>query len=437
METLVRRWAVDTGSEAPREDDDVRADLARSRERVEAVEAVVQAFVPEPGRAERLESEAKAIAERWPDPAARPPLYGLPVGIKDVIHVDGLPTRGGSALPPEALAGPQAEVVTRLREAGALIAGKTVTAEFAVLAPGPTRNPHNPAHTPGGSSSGSAAAVAAGMIPLAVGTQTVGSMIRPGAFCGVTAFKPTYDRIPASGVIPNAKSFDTVGVYAADLAGIRLLAPIVCDDWRDTVYTGRRPVLGVPDGPYLDFADDTASRAFASHVELLRAAGFDVRRVPALDDFADVRSTQFTINRFELAETHRERFAEHGRLYRPETVTAIREGERISRPEYVDALAARAAFRARFTGQTMVAGVDVWIAPPAPGVAPEGIGTTGSSIMCLPWSFAGLPALSLPTRRPPGALPIGLQCVGAFGMDEQLLADASLIEQALNGVHTA
>lgn len=437
METLVRRWSLDTEPERPHDDAGVRANIARTCARVDAVEPVISAFVPEPGRADRLESEAKALAERWPDQAERPPLYGIPVGIKDIVHVDGLPTRAGSALPPEVLAGPQAEIVTRLKDAGALIAGKTVTAEFAVLAPGPTRNPHNPAHTPGGSSSGSAAAVAAGMIPLAVGTQTVGSMIRPGAFCGVTAFKPTYDRIPTGGVIPNARSFDTLGVYAADLAGIRLLAPIVCDDWRDTVYTGRRPILGVPDGPYLDFADDTASRAFAAHVRQLEDAGFGVRRVRALDDFADVRATQFTINRFELAEAHREWFAEHRALYRPETVTAVREGQGITRPEYVDALAARAAFRARFAGQTMAAGVDVWLAPPAPGVAPEGIGTTGSAIMCLPWSFAGLPAVNLPAPRPKGALPIGLQCVGAYGMDEQLLADAALVDRALNGTRTA
>ncbi|MFE3768396.1 amidase family protein [Streptomyces sp. NPDC059122] len=222
--------------------DDPLDAVRRTCDRIDAVDPRIQAFVPEPGRRERLSAAARELAAAGPPgPAGRPALYGIPVGIKDIVHVDGLPTRAGSALPPEELAGAQAAVVDRLSAAGALIAGKTVTAEFAVTAPGPTRNPHNPAHSPGGSSSGSAAAVAAGMIPLAIGTQTVGSMIRPAAYCGVVGFKPTYGRIPLDGVIPNASSFDTLGCYATELAGIALAAPVLCDGWRTaTGRSGRR-----------------------------------------------------------------------------------------------------------------------------------------------------------------------------------------------------
>ncbi|WP_329123295.1 amidase [Streptomyces sp. NBC_01465] len=388
----------------------------------------IQAFVPEPDRETRLRSETAALAARWPDPANRPPLYGIPVGIKDIIHVDGLPTRAGSSLPPAALAGPQATVVTRLREAGALIAGKTVTAEFAVLAPGPTHNPHNPAHTPGGSSSGSAAGVAAGLFPLSVGTQTVGSMIRPGAYCGVVAFKPTYDRIPTDGVIANAPSFDTLGLYAQDVAGLLPAASVVCDDWtpRDP---DDLPVLGIPTGPYLDRAEPEALKSFTATAEHLERAGFTVRRIPVMQDFDRTVSQLFTMNRYELARTHAAWFAEYAKLYRRETRQAIREGHAITHADYVEACAAREAFRTRMA--EAMAPIDLWITPAATGPAPKGLTTTGSSIMCLPWSNIGLPSLTIPSGRAPNGLPLGLQCVAAPHQDEQLLDWSAWIEAAL------
>ncbi|MBL8055948.1 MAG: Asp-tRNA(Asn)/Glu-tRNA(Gln) amidotransferase GatCAB subunit A, partial [Anaerolineales bacterium] len=176
--------------------------LAALEARFTEREPAVLAFMPEPGRWDRLRQAARALLARYPDPQTRPPLFGVAVGVKDIFHVDGLPTTGGSQLPPDVLRGPQAESVTRLLAAGALILGKTVSTEFAYFGPGPTRNPHNPAHTPGGSSSGSAAAVAAGLAPLALGTQTIGSLIRPASFCGVVAFKPSYERVSRAGVIP-------------------------------------------------------------------------------------------------------------------------------------------------------------------------------------------------------------------------------------------
>ncbi|NDZ77975.1 amidase [Streptomyces sp. SID10853] len=400
------------------------------------MEREIQAFVPEPGRTERIAAETAAVTARWPDPTDRPPLFGVPVGIKDIIHVDALPTRAGSALPPEALAGRQATVVDRLRAAGAVIAGKTVTAEFAVLAPGPTRNPRNLAHTPGGSSSGSAAAVAAGMVPLAVGTQTVGSMIRPAAYCGVTAFKPTYGRIPVDGVIANAPSFDTLGLFAADVAGLLPALAVVCDNWHPREPPAHPahgspdlPVLAVPEGPYLQRAEPEALDVFATRVERLRAAGFTVRRIPVMADFEQVRAQLFTMNRYEVARTHAEWFAEYGERYRPETVRAIREGRLITEVEYVRAQRERVVFRDRMAAA--MAGADLWITPSATGPAPLGLTTTGSSVMCLPWSNAGLPSLTLPAGHAGNGLPLGLQCVGAAGDDERVLAWGAAIETAL------
>ena len=199
------------------------------RLRLEAAEERIAAFVDEPARFARIASEVARLASGPASPKLR--LRGAPLGVKDVFHVDGLPTRAGSRLPPEELAGPQGTAVGRLRAAGAVVVGKTASTEFAYFAPAATRNPHHPEHTPGGSSSGSAAAVAAGQCVLALGTQTIGSVGRPASFCGVVGFKPSYDRIPRDGLIPLAPSLDHVGVFAPDVAWARRAAAVLCDDW--------------------------------------------------------------------------------------------------------------------------------------------------------------------------------------------------------------
>src|SRR3970040_1828025 len=188
-------------------------------ERFAEREAEVRAFVPEESRFERLRREAKALLSRFPDSGERPPMFGVLIGVKDIFRVGGFPTRAGSRLPAEVFEGPEAEPVKKLKAAGTLVLGKTVTTEFAYFAPGPTRNPHNLAHTPGGSSSGSAAAVAAGLAPLARGPQTIGSIVRPAAFCGVVGFKPSFGRISTEGVIPLSPSLDHVGFFTQDVAG--------------------------------------------------------------------------------------------------------------------------------------------------------------------------------------------------------------------------
>ncbi|MGH3491474.1 MAG: amidase family protein, partial [Actinopolymorphaceae bacterium] len=328
--------------------------------RIESVDADLQSFVGEPDRRQRLRIEARDCLRRWPDPQDRPPLFGVPLGVKDIVDVDGLPTRAGSELPVEAIAardgrvpepaGPpgsaapaDAPVVARLRAAGALVVGKTVTAEFAFMAPGPTGNPHHPGHTPGGSSSGSAAAVAAGLVTLAIGTQTVGSVIRPAAYCGTVGFKPTYGRIPTDGVLANAPSFDTVGLLSHDVTTATAAAAVVCDGWQGHTDQGpdRHPVLGIPDGPYLELATADALQAYARQVERLREAGYAVRPIPALADIADVVQRNNLINLVELARTHESWFATYEDRYREQSATAIREGQRIAPEAYERALTER------------------------------------------------------------------------------------------------
>jgi Asp-tRNA(Asn)/Glu-tRNA(Gln) amidotransferase A subunit family amidase len=389
----------------------------------------LHAFMPEPGRAARLAAQARELAVRWPMPAGRPPLYGIPVGIKDVIRVDGLPTTAGSALPPAVLAGEEAMVVRKLRAAGALIAGKTVTTEFAMFVPGPTRNPRDPRHTPGGSSSGSAAAVAAGLVPLALGTQTIASVIRPAAYCGVAGFRPTRGRIPVDGVIPFAPSLDVVGCFAAGAAGLARVAAVLCDDWRPAAEPSQ-PILGIPAGPYLNRASPLALAQFGRHAAALSAAGYVVREVPALDDMDEVARLLVVITRYEAAQAHARWFGQYPDLYQAGTAALIHDGQAISASDYVRATAAAAAFAGRLAETAEQAGIDAWLTPAATGPAPSGLDSTGDPIMSVPWSLAGLPAVALPAGLAAG-LPVGVQVVGAAGADEHLLRWAAGLEPAL------
>lgn len=402
--------------------------IAASCDRVEARDDEIHALVPEVGRRERLRAEAAGLADAYPDPATRPPLYGVLVGVKDIIHAHGFVTRAGSLVPPEVFAGAEATVVSRLRAAGALVLGKTETAEFATSAPPATRNPRNVAHTPGGSSSGSAAAVAAGYCPLALGTQTVGSVIRPAAFCGVIGFKPTYGRIPADGVQLYSVSVDTVGFFVPDVADIALVAPVVVDGWISVtpITPAVRPVLGVPEGAYLAQAGAVALAAFEEQITRLVAAGYTVRRVPVLADITAINQSQWRMNMGELARVHAPWFAAHEDAYRASTVALIRTGQQVSDAEIAAGRVSRERVRGELESAMRAHDIDLWICPPATGPAPEGITSTGDPIMNLPWSHTGMPALSVPAGTLNG-LPLGLQLVGAANADESLVAWAGEI----------
>ncbi len=407
--------ALRTGRTTPATYVDVLTDRASD------VEPTIGSLVPEDGRVERLRSDAAALVDAHPDPAERPPLYGIPVGVKDIFHVDGMATRAGSELPSELITGPEGSVVQRLREAGALVLGKTVTTEFAYFAPGPTRNPNDPERTPGGSSSGSAAAVAAGLCPVALGTQTVGSVIRPAAFCGVVGFKPSRGRIPTDGVIPLSRSVDHVGFFTQDTAGLPLVADVLCDGWRSLPHPADRPTLGVPAGPYLEQADPAALDAFEEHLADLGAAGYDVVRVDALGSIDAINDRHNRLVAADAALTHEAWYREHGDRYAPETRELIEEGLETPVATVAAGRRGRSELRERLTALMDDHGIDCWIAPAAPGPAPKGIDSTGDPVMNLPWTHAGLPTVGVPASRTDGGLPLGVQCAGRFGADEDVV----------------
>lgn len=408
-----------------------------------AREHEVLAFVPEEGRFDRLRRDARALLDRFPETLGRPALFGLPFGVKDIFHVDGLPTTAGSRLPPEVLAGPESEVVTRLTDAGALVLGKTVSTEFAAFAPGPTRNPVHPAHTPGGSSSGSAAAVGAGLAPFALGTQTIGSIGRPASYCGVVGFKPSYDRLSRAGVIPLAPSADHVGYFTRDAASAALIgAALLADDSAvdDIVATLAMlpPVIGVPQGPYLERAGSEAVALLESACQRLERAGYTVKRVAVMGDFAEIERRHRLLFDGEMARVHATWYPRFGELYHPKTREIIERGRGISEDQLEAARAGQARLRAELEQRMREHGVDLWIAPSATGTAPLGLDATGDPIMNLPWTHAGLPALTLPAGLGINGLPVGVQLVARFGRDRDLLLHwAEALEAALGSARAS
>jgi Asp-tRNA(Asn)/Glu-tRNA(Gln) amidotransferase A subunit family amidase len=397
-------------------------------DRLDAVDSQVQAFLPEEGRRQRLHRAADGLLARFPVPAARPPLFGALVGVKDIFHVDGFPTQAGSTLPPGLFGGPGAASVSMLRAAGALIAGKTVTTEFAYFEPGPTRNPHNLAHTPGGSSSGSAAAVAAGLCPLALGTQTIGSVIRPAAFCGIVGYKPSLGRIPSAGLVYFSRTIDHVGLFTQDIAGMALAASVLCNNWEAVqVREDEIPILGVPDGPYLRQASPEALADYRRQLARLEAAGYTIWHVPTLLDIAELNQLHRRMVFAEFAREHKEMYRQYRDRYRPRTAEIIELGRKVSDTELADLRSNCLLVRDQLEKQMEQAGVDLWVCPAAIGPAPEGIQATGDPNMNLPWTHAGLPSVTIPAGTARNGLPLGLQLVAETDEDEVLLAWAEWV----------
>jgi Asp-tRNA(Asn)/Glu-tRNA(Gln) amidotransferase A subunit family amidase len=404
-------------------------------DRIDINEPFICALLPEPDRRERLLHEAEALQKRFPDPRARPSLYGILLGIKDLFNADGFLTRAGSQLPPELFAGPEATAVTLLRNAGALIMGKTLSPEFAWGEPVATRNPHNPDYSPGGSSSGSAAAVAAGFCPLALGTQTFGSITRPAAYCGIVGFKPTYGRVSTAGMVSSAPSFDTAGFFTQDTAGAALVASLLCKNWQPTPLKAL-PVLGVPEGPYLSQTSPEALTAFEAQLAQLERVGYSVHYVPALSDVEEIRRRHMLIAFAEMAQTHAEWFSRYESLYRPRFSAAVRDGQKAGAEELRIARARQAKLREDLEGLMVQHGIDLWISPAGIGPAPEGIASTGNPILNIPWTQAGMPVISLPAGAAANGLPLGLQVAGATMADELLISSIEQLAESLAKVQS-
>ncbi|MEI6764414.1 MAG: amidase [Bacteroidota bacterium] len=402
-------------------------------DRIELFDPQINAFLPEMGRRERLLKEADTLLKRYPDPDTRPLFFGIPIGVKDIFRADGFETHCGSALPETLFRGTEAASVSRLKELGALVAGKVVTTEFAYFEPGPTKNPHNIEHTPGGSSSGSAAVVAAGLLPFAFGTQTIGSVVRPAAFCGVFGYKPTYGRIDASGVIPFSVSADHIGFFTQDMEGVVLAASVLCNKWNEEIaLTADKIALGIPCGRYFEQASDEIKNIFIAQTEALKHAGFVIKEVDLFEDIEEINRVHRLMVAAEMAEVHKGWFKENEALYRQKTWDLIVEGFDICSSDLHDAINGRFKLRDRIEAAKAEYGIDLWVTPATITPATHGLESTGSPLMSLPWTYAGLPSLNIPGWKNDEGLPVGLQFTGSFNRDETFLLQCAVVHAALS-----
>jgi aspartyl-tRNA(Asn)/glutamyl-tRNA(Gln) amidotransferase subunit A len=384
------------------------------------------------------EAGARQAAEELDREAARGsfrgPLHGIPLAIKDIVDVAGWPTLAGSRLRAGHVAEADAEIVERLRGAGAIILGKTVTTEFASFDPPPTRNPWNLERTPGGSSSGSAAAVALGMCLGAIGSQTGGSITRPASFCGVAGCKPTYGRVSLEGIVPLAHSMDHPGPIARNVADLALLLDVIArQDPSDTSLElsprSEPPRLGLLEGFFHDQAAPEVRASMSSAVATLRAHGAEIQPAALESDIADVLARHRRVMAVEAAEYHRPWFPQRRAEYGRWIAALLDEGWNTTAIDYAAALRQQTEFQIEVL--LALADADALILPstvtPAPGVE-----TTGDPRFNSLWSYCGLPTVTVPCSLAPDGLPLGLQLVGWPYQEGSLLAVAAWCEQGLH-----
>ena len=354
------------------------------------------------------------------------PLSGIPFGAKDIIDTRGLATEYGSAIYRGRVGVEDADIITELKSRGAILLGKTHTTAFAYMTPGPTRNPRNVEHTPGGSSSGSAAAVAAGMVPLALGTQTKGSVLRPASYCGVTGFKTTYGLLSMDGVLPFARSLDTLGFFTHTAADMLAFWGAI----GQPVGRAEDVPLAVPD-PAPDVEPDMAY-AYRDAVARLLKARYTIRPIPITAMLTKLRDAQRTIMFYEGARFHEERFKEYGTRL-GSMGDLVRDGLQISAQQFDDAT--RYVDECRKTMTALFKETPIVLVPAATGSAPRGLASTGDSRMNGPWTALGTPAVSIPIPMPSG-LPLGLQLTGNHGDDARVLQTAARLERTLRTILT-
>jgi Asp-tRNA(Asn)/Glu-tRNA(Gln) amidotransferase A subunit family amidase len=371
-------------------------------------------------------------------------LHGVPVGIKDIIDTADMPTENGSPLHAGRTPGRDATVVALLRGAGAVIMGKTVTTEFATRHPGKTRNPHDPAHTPGGSSSGSAAAVAAGMVPLALGSQTGGSTIRPASYCGVYGLKPTHGLISRHGMFQLSRTVDHVGLFARAIEDLALLMEeLVAGDEADPDTRARPrvpyraiaaeepplpPMFGFMKTPHWDRVDADAKAAFA---ELIEHLGDRVEEVELSAATADAWQWHEAISGAEMALNLRREWEAESDGLSAALRARLARGRSVSAVEYLAARSHVPALIASFA-ELFEQRYDAILTPPAFGTAPAGLDSTGDPAMCSLWTLCGMPALNVPLMQGANGLPLGVQLVGPRHGDARLLRTARWLVGSLS-----
>jgi len=374
----------------------------------------------------------------------RGPLHGVPVGIKDIFYTAGLKTEAGSKVLAGFVPDHDAEAVARLKRAGAITLGKLATAEYAFADAPATRNPWNLDHTPGGSSSGSAAAVAARMCLAAIGSQTIGSVIRPASYCGIVGMKPTFGRISRYGMLPLAPSLDHVGIFARSVADAALMLQAMAGgDPRDpasrAVAVGdylsaasrkiERPHIAVMPKAFDDHADEPTRAAIAEAVGKLASAGAAIEAVEAPSMFPLVEANVMIEMGAEAASVHRDRFAEKKDLYGPKLRAFLDRGLAIPAWEYVRAVEVQRRFRDEI--DRLLMRFDAILTPATPAPAPAGIESTGDPSFNRPWSVSGHPVISLPCALAPSGLPISIQLTGATLEEGRLLNLARWCEDVL------
>jgi Asp-tRNA(Asn)/Glu-tRNA(Gln) amidotransferase A subunit family amidase len=405
-------------------------------DRIAAVEPNIRAWAYlDPALALSQARAADARRAAGEEPGA---LHGLPVGIKDIIDTADMPTEYNSPIYRGRRPEKDATLVARLRKAGAIVLGKTVTSEFAVYTPGPTGNPHDPTRTPGGSSSGSAAAVAARMVPLALATQTNGSTIRPASFCGIVGYKPSLGVLPRTGILKQAAMLDQPGLMAIDLAGVALLGdalagpdPLDEQSLRPSIPPLARavtadttPKLAFVRGPYWDQADEPARAALEAFVSSLDDL---IEEVDLPADFDRAADLQATIMNAGIADACRDDYEQSKAMMSSILLGIVEAGRKISAMEFIAALAARD--RLRGCHRDLFAGFDAIVTPAAPGIAPLREQGTGDPIMATIWTLLGAPALTLPLLEGPEGMPLGVQMVGRLDDDFGLIRAAAWLER--------
>ena len=419
MSELWRLTAVEAGRQIAAGEITSEALVRSCLERIEDRDPDVEAWT-------HLDPDYALAGAREADSSpAKSPLHGVPFAVKDVIDSGDLPTEYGA---PAIHGGHRPErdaaCVAAMRSAGAVLMGKTVSTEFATFWPGKTKNPHNPGHTPGGSSSGSAAAVGASMVPFAFGNQTAGSLIRPAAFCGVAGFKPTHGTVDLTGILPLEPTFDTLGYMARSVDDLGLFYDIVrgADPEAPADGLGRAPRVGLCRTHHWQKADAVCREAVERAAAKFSDLGADVADVDLPDDFATIPDSHRVILNAGLTQSLARQYADHRDRLSDRLRGMIEEGL-----GYDEATlgAARAQARAcRAAAGDAFGDRDVLLTPSAPGEAPEGLGMTGDPIFQTTWTLLHLPCVTLPFATGPRGLPIGVQLIGSRGEDAAALAVA-------------
>jgi Asp-tRNA(Asn)/Glu-tRNA(Gln) amidotransferase A subunit family amidase len=381
-------------------------------------------------RIAETEPELHAWVEHAPEPeTATGPLHGVPLGVKDIVDLAGLPTRCGTPLraehPP---ATADAAIVTAWRAAGATPVGKTVSTEFAYFSPGPTDNPAAPGHTPGGSSSGSAAAVASGQVPLALGSQTAGSITRPGSFCGIASLVLTHGRFAMDGVLGLSPSLDSHGFYAAEVTDLALAWSALAGEPDPGPRAGHPPRLLVWTAASLDVVHPEQAASLATAGERLAEAGAVVEEFPDEELVAELVAAHPVVMAYEAARERADELAVVDRIS-PQLADLLRTGANTPERDYETARRTVALAIPRVA--ELLARYDAVLGPAAPGPPPEGLMATGDPVLSRPWQALGLPAVGVPGRRSTAGHPLGLQLVGRSRGETALLAAGCWVENAL------